>query len=240
MKKISLIIVVILCGITTQVFAQGDLCIGGKLGIGNSAPTGVFQIGTSTFTVLGNGNVGIGTNNPADKLYIAGANPVLVLANTNDDPDTQPYMMNNYMTFYFGFKAPIYNTYYHKFAIASDGCVGLVTNYNESTPAWRHQLSDASGNVSYNESSESLDFRIKGDTDSNLFFVDGSADKIGISTNAPTAKLDVNSNVIRIRTAKTPASASDTGNVGDICWDSSYVYICVATNTWKRSNLSTW
>ena len=64
--------------------------------------------------------------------------------------------------------------------------------------------------------------------------------KIGIGTSSPTAKLDANTDVIRIRTAKTPASASDTGNAGDICWDASYIYICTATNTWKRAAISTW
>lgn len=63
---------------------------------------------------------------------------------------------------------------------------------------------------------------------------------VGILTNAPTAKLDINSDILRLRTAKTPASASASGNVGDICWDSSYIYICVASNTWKRVAISTW
>lgn len=57
---------------------------------------------------------------------------------------------------------------------------------------------------------------------------------------APTAKLDINSDILRLRTAKTPASAGATGNAGDICWDSSYVYICVDTNTWKRAEITTW
>jgi hypothetical protein len=39
---------------------------------------------------------------------------------------------------------------------------------------------------------------------------------------------------------KTPSSSSDTGKVGDVCWDSNYVYVCTATNTWKRSPLTTW
>ena len=62
----------------------------------------------------------------------------------------------------------------------------------------------------------------------------------GIGTTSPSCALDINSNKVRIRTSKTPSSATDTGNAGDICWDSDYVYVCVATNTWKRSALSTW
>lgn len=64
--------------------------------------------------------------------------------------------------------------------------------------------------------------------------------KVGIGTSDPTSYLDVNADTVRIRTAKTPSSASDTGNAGEICWDSTYIYICVATNTWKRSLILTW
>jgi hypothetical protein len=78
----------------------------------------------------------------------------------------------------------------------------------------------------------------------NLFMA-GTADNylgghLGIFTSTPTAAIDVNANTIRVRTAKTPASATATGNAGDICWDANYVYVCVATNTWKRSALTTW
>jgi hypothetical protein len=38
----------------------------------------------------------------------------------------------------------------------------------------------------------------------------------------------------------TPASAGASGTAGDIAWDSSYIYVCTATNTWKRAALSTW
>lgn len=48
------------------------------------------------------------------------------------------------------------------------------------------------------------------------------------------AKLVVDSDIIRLTTAKTPASAGATGSTGDICWDATYIYICVAANTWER------
>lgn len=37
-----------------------------------------------------------------------------------------------------------------------------------------------------------------------------------------------------------PATAGATGTAGQWAWDSGYIYICVATNTWKRAALSTW
>jgi len=47
-------------------------------------------------------------------------------------------------------------------------------------------------------------------------------------------------NTIRIGTARTVTNSTDTGNTGEICWDANYIYVCVATNTWKRVLLSTW
>jgi hypothetical protein len=39
---------------------------------------------------------------------------------------------------------------------------------------------------------------------------------------------------------KTPSSASASGTAGQIRWDANYIYVCTATNTWKRVALSTW
>lgn len=43
-----------------------------------------------------------------------------------------------------------------------------------------------------------------------------------------------------ISTTQTPASAAATGTVGQIAWDSGFVYVCTATNTWKRAAIATW
>lgn len=37
-----------------------------------------------------------------------------------------------------------------------------------------------------------------------------------------------------------PTSPTSTGSTGDIVWDSDYIYICTATNTWKRLSIATW
>lgn len=46
--------------------------------------------------------------------------------------------------------------------------------------------------------------------------------------------LDTTNNSIRIRGTRTPASSTATGEQGTICWDASYIYVCVATNSWIR------
>ena len=45
---------------------------------------------------------------------------------------------------------------------------------------------------------------------------------------------------LTVTTSGTPATSSSTGVTGQIQWDSNYVYVCVAPNTWKRANISTW
>jgi hypothetical protein len=63
---------------------------------------------------------------------------------------------------------------------------------------------------------------------------------VGIGTTSPTTLLDVNADTVRVRTDRTPVSASATGAAGEICWDSNYIYVCTATNTWKRTAIATW
>ena len=41
-------------------------------------------------------------------------------------------------------------------------------------------------------------------------------------------------------TADTPASAAASGTAGSVVWDASYIYVCTATNTWKRAAIATW
>jgi hypothetical protein len=38
----------------------------------------------------------------------------------------------------------------------------------------------------------------------------------------------------------TPASAAATGKAGSIVWDTGFIYVCTATNTWKKVAVSTW
>lgn len=70
--------------------------------------------------------------------------------------------------------------------------------------------------------------------------VAGAKPFFGFWTNAPTQVVDINDDSVRVRTSKTPASASATGNAGQVCWDANYLYVCTATNTWKRTALATW
>lgn len=42
-----------------------------------------------------------------------------------------------------------------------------------------------------------------------------------------------------IRTATVPAATGSNGMVGQVVWDSGFLYVCVANNLWKRATLAT-
>jgi len=108
-----------------------------------------------------------------------------------------------------------------------------VTSNNQST---------LTKGVSINSSLADSDTVIASDNQANMFYVDASADKIGIVTNAPTEALDINSDAVRLRTTRTPASSNNTAvgwGVGTIAWDANYLYIATSSSVIKRVALST-
>ena len=64
--------------------------------------------------------------------------------------------------------------------------------------------------------------------------------KANIASPSFTGNVSTSGDSVRIDTAKTPSSATDTGATGQIAWDADYIYACTATNTWKRSAITTW
>ena len=62
-------------------------------------------------------------------------------------------------------------------------------------------------------------------------------------TNTDKKVLTVNSTSITLATVlqapQTTKANSSIGTAGQICWDGSYIYVCTATNTWKRATLNT-
>lgn len=62
---------------------------------------------------------------------------------------------------------------------------------------------------------------------------------VGIGCTDAKVKLDVSDDSIRMRGSQSPLAGS-SGNAGEIAWDSSYIYVCVAANTWRRAALSSY
>jgi hypothetical protein len=50
----------------------------------------------------------------------------------------------------------------------------------------------------------------------------------------------VKGSTIRISNTRTPSSSTADGYQGEICYDTNYIYVCIAENTWKRCQLNSW
>ncbi|MCT1402083.1 hypothetical protein AK95_11535 [Paenibacillus sp. LC231] len=119
--------------------------------------------------------------------------------------------------------------------------LSAVGKDNETTPRWAvraDSLEEAGDNtganlqfVRYGDDGEVLDSPLT------MRRSDGN---IGIGTSEPDTKLDVNGDMLRLREKYTPASSTAACNQGQISWDDQYVYVCVAQNNWKRTELSSW
>jgi hypothetical protein len=71
--------------------------------------------------------------------------------------------------------------------------------------------------LTINENDLQRDFRVEGGTEENLLFIDGSADRIGVATDAPTTELDVNGQ-IRMRTGAANGYVPTSDANGVMTW----------------------
>jgi len=46
--------------------------------------------------------------------------------------------------------------------------------------------------------------------------------------------------IVTVDCAATGGCSTATGTVGTITYDNDYIYVCIATDTWKRVAISTW
>lgn len=65
-------------------------------------------------------------------------------------------------------------------------------------------------------------------------------DKLGWTFNNTTNQWSFDYPIITNIDRRTPLSSIDSGNPGDICWDVSYLYLCVGVNLWRRLPHSSW
>ena len=96
------------------------------------------------------------------------------------------------------------------------------------------------GNVTINESSASVDFRVESNGDTHALFVDGSEDHVGIKTSTPAYDLDIGGSTDAVKlpqgdTSQRPTAAtgiirfnSETGNYEGSTDGSTYVSFAIA------------
>lgn len=122
------------------------------------------------------GNVGIGTTNPTEKLDVNGS---IISRNAQGDillrDDASSMDFTRPGTNYFR-------------ATGAGGNFAFTTNgTGYATPL----LSLNTNSIVINNNTQNYDTIIKGQTDSNLIYVDASTDRVGIGTSSPSSKLHV-------------------------------------------------
>lgn len=110
---------------------------------------------------------------------------------------------------------------------SQSNCAVQIFSAADKTGSYAFADSDGRniGAVAYAHASDTMAFRVGG---LNVASLDSSGNP-AFSGDSAT-----------IGTAKTPASAAATGTTGQVAWDSSYIYVCVAADTWKRAAITTW
>ena len=162
--------------------------------------------------VDGNGNVGIGTNAPTEKLHLSdadGTEPSILIENTGTSANEPELVFwrstgtgaDSRDIGHIKFKADDTAGNLHTFAnlfadsedadtTTEDGRLLFYVTKGGTDGVEQLRISGSSG-IIFNEGGADIDVRIEGDTDANLFFTDAGEDKIGIGTSSPTAKLHV-------------------------------------------------
>ena len=239
---------------------SGDMTVVGTLVVNeNSTSTGDLRVESNNnehmlFVDASSNRVGIGNNSPQNLLDVkdpfhsadvAFAQPaVLCLTSRKEvgiklvaDTDNLTEVDNPYIDFYTDGSPDTSGRNNRIASIAVEGNAG--TSFTDS-------LSNAfflDAFVPNSTPSSVRTFQIAtdstGDGHKARITIEGTNGFLGINTNTPTQKLDINSDSFRLRTAKTPSSAGATGDQGTIAWDANYIYVCIATDTWRRVAHST-
>jgi hypothetical protein len=86
---------------------------------------------------------------------------------------------------------------------------GTITTTGATASIADERLKILASETVLNEAGASVDFRVEGDTDVNLLFVDASADRVGVGTSSPSSTLHVNGTMTATTVAKTGGASTE-------------------------------
>lgn len=132
-----------------------------------------------------------------------------------------------------GCTATIYGSHNTTANSLAAGTTNIYDDGASGTTTKTLSIVGTSGTLSFTAASDGGDYNIGSNNGAQVLALFGSGGGNSLSLRLLDGKLIVN-------TAQTPATAAASGEIGTIAWDTSYIYICTATNTWKRVAIATW
>ena len=169
------------------------------MSVNDAAGLPVFEVFADNHIVAGrynqndfyldtNGYVGIGTTNPSSRLHLVSNVAVGNIFEIDNQAGNQVLRVSQASTLTALSMSDQNGAF--KCGLTASSTLGGGISLSD-TSGGTYLTSFASVGTVFNESGSAVDFRIEGDTDANLFFVDGSTDRIGIGTSSPTRTLHI-------------------------------------------------
>ena len=194
-----------------------------------------YNIAYTGLQVGSTGNVGIGTTTPGAKLQVYSGNQIITSTNGTNDMLLLQNILNTDQALHIGMSGnggggTASGRIMGQYGLEIGSVVNAAAYYlSFSTAASERMRIDNSGNVGIGYASDP--------TSGNILFANGS----GYFNGRGTFTSYVTSTQFRLSALNTaPASAIDTGTLGEIRIVNGYIYVCVATNTWQRAAITTW
>jgi len=181
---------------------------------------------TSNLTVTGNLTVN-GTTTTIDSTTLTIEDPLIQLAKNNSGGDANTFDQGLFLN-----RGSLANVSFiwdesaDEFAAAVTSGEDGTTAGNVTIDSYANLNANSTGGasftraVTFNDAGAAIDFRMEGDTDTHLFFLDGSEDHIGISTSAPAYDLDMSGSTDALRLPVGTTANRPTGATGIIRFNS--------------------
>lgn len=224
----------IVIGVTGLIFAQNT---GNSFGVINANGTPIVANGVTSTAVFESGNNMIISGNAASDTitFAVNATPTFTSVSTTGNITASGNIVGGGVRSTSSPTAPAnpsvgdfwYNTVTNsQYRFTFDGSdyywiddFGATTAENGSFNA----ITSGTSNVSIYTANANVQVSVAGTSNIAVFSTSGAA---------VTA--------LAITNSGTPATSTSAGTAGQIQWDSDYVYVCIAPNTWKRANINTW
>ena len=213
-------------------FMAVDGVTNGTRKLSAATPSFATSVTTPSLTSPASTNLTLGTGSFGTALTVASATGDVSIASTTAGSANAGALVvagggsfgNNGSASYFGGSVQIATA-----IISQSGNHAYITGPTTAGAFLTLQSGNATGGISFRDSAVNNVAQYYQDTDAWSFYKPTTF--AGAVTIAGT--------VVNTLSA-TPASASAAGTVGTISWDANYIYICTATNTWKRVAIATW